>query len=308
MKNIVFAFDGQGSQNLGLGFDLINQYPIVKETFNEASDILNKNIIDIGLDESFLCDTEFAQVYIITLDIALYKLIKSYGIIPNYTCGFSLGEYASLVCANVISFEDVIKIVSMRGKLMKKYTKDMWSMISIIGLKQEQIEKTICRVPSTYITNVNTALNNVIVTKNSDKDKVIELLKECGAKKIKQLRANIPFHTPELSNMNKEYEDYLAKFEYNNPTIPLYRNIDSCFYEKKENIINSLVKHNIVPVQFKLILEKISRLDDVNLIEIGYSDMLCKMAKHTCKDIKLYNTSSKENIDLIKNEIIGEYE
>ena len=307
MKNIVFAFDGQGSQNIGLGVELINEYSIVKDTFDEASDILNKDVASMCLNEDFLYDTELAQIYITTLDVALYRLIKSYGIIPNYTCGFSLGEYVSLVCADVISFEDMLHIVSMRGRLMKKYTKGIWNMLSVIGLREEQIKTVVLKYPNTYITNINTMFNNVIVTKKDNKDKIVQLLKECGAKKINELKASIPFHTPELTSMCGEYEEYLKSFQYGNPKIPVFKNIDSNFYESKDKVVNSLVMHNIKPVQFKAILEKVSTLKDVTWVEIGYSDMLGKMAKHTCKDIKLYNTLSKENIDLMRNEIIGEY-
>ncbi|QJC32771.1 ACP S-malonyltransferase [Enterobacteriaceae endosymbiont of Donacia semicuprea] len=147
MKKFIAIFPGQGIQFIGMLSSLYNNYKIIKKTFNYASEILKYdlwNLIQYSTSQK-LNKTYYTQPAILTASIAIYRLwLQKNGILPSIVMGYSLGEYTAMVCSNIISFSDAIKIVKFRGKLMHKlssnlndYNKNGYYMQTIIGIKKK---------------------------------------------------------------------------------------------------------------------------------------------------------------------------
>lgn len=120
MTKRAFLFAGQGAQKLGMASDLYATYPIVKETFDTASQILGYDLRElIDSDEEKLNQTRFTQPAILTTSVAIYRLLAEKGMTPDIVAGLSLGEYSALVAAGALSFEEAVALVAKRGEFME---------------------------------------------------------------------------------------------------------------------------------------------------------------------------------------------
>ncbi|MFT5652389.1 MAG: [acyl-carrier-protein] S-malonyltransferase, partial [Psychromonas sp.] len=138
MTNFTFAFPGQGSQHVGMLAELAQSYPVVVETFKEASDVLGYdlwNLVQQGPAET-LNQTNKTQPALLTASVALWRVwAQEKGPTPSVIAGHSLGEYSALVCAGVIEFKDAVKLVELRGQLMQQAVPaGTGAMSAIIGL------------------------------------------------------------------------------------------------------------------------------------------------------------------------------
>ena len=144
MGKIAFVFPGQGAQVVGMGKDLYDNSTIAKNIFDKADEILNKSITKLCFEgpEEDLKQTINTQPAILTTSVAILEAFKEKtGIPPDYAAGHSLGEYAALYCAGVLSLEDTFKIIQKRAEVMNSVSKG--TMAAIIGLPQEKVEAAV---------------------------------------------------------------------------------------------------------------------------------------------------------------------
>ena len=145
MNNIAVVFPGQGSQKIGMLQDYYQEYKIVREIFQQASDILNFDIWNIiQKDEDKLNKTEYTQPIIVTTSIAIWSILEQYySITPMLLSGHSVGEYTALIASGSLTFETALKIVNLRGKLMQKAAQDRdTGMSAILGLSDQLVEES----------------------------------------------------------------------------------------------------------------------------------------------------------------------
>lgn len=191
MKKYAFIFPGQGAQYLGMGKDIKEVYPIAKETFEEADDLLKRNLSKIiwGEDSQLLTETRNSQPAIFVNSIALLRTLNSLhpDLKPTYTAGLSLGEYTALVAADKISFKDALLLVQKRGELMSEAAdKRKGTMAVVMGLDGEVVKKMVkeANLPlDLYAANFNCPLQVVISGSEKGIEVGTELAKKLGAKK-----------------------------------------------------------------------------------------------------------------------------
>lgn len=203
-----FLFSGQGAQYQGMGKDLYEEV-IVKQTFDEASEILGYDMAELCFTENeHLDQTQYTQPAILTVSIAYYRLLKEHGIIPDAALGLSLGEYSALVASNALSFTEAVALVAKRGAYMTEAAPaGSGKMVAVMNAPIETIEES-CHEASKYgivsPANYNTPQQIVIGGEEKAVDEAVLLLKEKGFKRIIPLNVSGPFHTAILEPAAKK--------------------------------------------------------------------------------------------------------
>ncbi|MBE2229001.1 MAG: ACP S-malonyltransferase [Ignavibacteria bacterium] len=224
-----FIYPGQGSQYVGMGQDLYENYPEIKELYQQANEILGLDIAEISFSgpEEKLKQTFITQPAIVLHSVAATKLIKNKE--PNYTAGHSLGEFSALIKAGALSFEDGIKLVQLRGELMQKAGEEnKGTMAAIIGLDTIKIIE-VCRDASEYgivqVANFNSPGQIVISGSVEGVHRAMILAKDRGAKMAKELVVHGAFHSPLMESAKEDFEVALDYTEFRKVKIPVYTNV-----------------------------------------------------------------------------------
>ena len=273
-----FLFPGQGAQIVGMGKDIYEKYEEARKVFDEASNISGIDIKKLCFEgpEDELNKTENTQIAIMVTSLAILEVLKSKKIDAKIACGLSLGEYTALVYADIISFEDGIKLIKKRGYYMGNLIPDSeYEMAAVIGLDSSKIEE-ICNelknqgkfvVPANY----NCSSQTVVSGEKEAVEEAIEKLKSAGAKRVIPLKTSGPFHTEKLIEASKAFEKELENVNFNldEEKVKVIKNIDGTYYNKNDNIKEILVKHIISPVRFDKAIKLMSDENIDEYIEIG---------------------------------------
>lgn len=276
------VFTGQGSQRMGMAEDFYNEYPLSKEIFDKASEAINVDLRQICFQEDERLNlTEFTQPAILTAEIAMYEvLIKEFGLRTSCFAGHSLGEYTALVTAGVINFEDAVKIVRERGRLMQAAVpEDVGRMAALI---HDDISNTgyaaIVKQSGAEIANLNSRQQVVISGKKENVEQAAEKLKEkYGEMGIVFLNTSAPFHSSLMKTMEREFESFLnnlsKNFDIQNADKVL-SNYTGDFHQGND-LIKNLVNQISGPVQWLQDMEKIMASSS-QILEVGPSRTLAK--------------------------------
>lgn len=289
MTTLAFLFAGQGAQKLGMARDLYEKYPIVRETYNQASAILGydiRNLIDY--DEEKLNQTRYTQPAILTTSVAIYRLLLEYQIKPDMVAGLSLGEYSALIASGALSFEEGLKLVAKRGELMETAAPaGTGKMVAVMNTEVELIEK-ICRKASVKgivsPANYNTPSQIVIGGENEAVDYAVDCLKESGVKRMIPLNVSGPFHTALLSEASQKLAVELDKVDFNDFSIPLVGNTEAQVM-KASDVKSLLARQVMEPVHFYESIDTMKALGMTAVIEVGPGKVLAGFMKKIDKTL-----------------------
>ncbi len=301
MKKVAFIFPGQGSQYVGMAQELCNVYPEAEELLNKADDILGYKLSDIILNgpEDQLKLTTNTQPALLTVSTICYQLLRKEGIIPDYAAGHSLGEYSALVAAGSLTFEDALRLVSNRGKLMEEATPaGQGSMAAILGLNTEQIEQ-ICSSIDGIVEAVNYNCPGQVVIAG-EKEKVEEaskLASEAGAKRVVALNVSGPFHSSLMKPAAEKFSNELDKVTFNNPSFPIIANVNAQLIFSSEVIKESLKKQMYNPVLWEMSMRKLIELNVETFVEVGPSKVLSSLMKKIDKSVKVLNVENPQTLE-----------
>ncbi|MBO7254829.1 MAG: ACP S-malonyltransferase [Paludibacteraceae bacterium] len=225
-----YVFPGQGAQFVGMGKDLYESSCLAKKLFEQANDILGFRITDIMFEgqEEDLKQTKVTQPSVF-LHSVISALVLGDEFHPDMVAGHSLGEFSALVAANVLSFEDGLKLVSARALAMQKACEmNPGTMAAIINLDNETIEQTLKNIDGIVVpANYNCPGQLVISGSIEAIDIACEKLKEAGARRALKLPVGGAFHSPLMEPARAELEKAILTTTYNAPICPVYQNIDA---------------------------------------------------------------------------------
>lgn len=306
MDKIAFVFPGQGTQYVGMGKDLAMKYKIANEVFEEANDIMKMDIKGMCFEgtEEELVKTENQQPAIHTVEIAVLRVLESYGINPYVTAGFSLGEYAALVCAGALKYEDTVKLVKKRGLIMQNAVPfGEGKMIAIVGLKQEEIQEIIEESKAQGViefSNFNCPGEIIVSGHALAIEKAANIAIERGAKKVNFLNVSGPFHTSLLKSAGKRLRQELDHINIYNLNKKFITNVHGSYVKEDEDIKELLKKHVYKPVLWEKSVDTMLE-DGVNIfIEIGPKNTISKFIKRIAdkhnKNIYSYNVEDSNTL------------
>ena len=295
MSNFAMVFPGQGSQAVGMLADLATAYPIVEETFKQASDVLGYDLWDLvqnGTVED-LGQTQRTQPALLASSVAIYRVWqqKYPELKPSVMAGHSLGEYSALVCAGVLNFQDAIKLVELRGNAMQQAVPaGTGAMYAIIGLDNEAIINA-CEQAQAEVGEIVSAVNFnspgqvVIAGTKAAAEKAGELCKAAGAKRALPLAVSVPSHCALMKPAADKLAEALQNITLNAPVVPVINNVDVSVETDAEAIRNALVHQLYSPVRWTETVEKMANEGVTTLYEIGPGKVLTGLAGRIVKEL-----------------------
>ncbi|GGE63708.1 ACP S-malonyltransferase [Shewanella carassii] len=292
MENFAFVFPGQGSQAVGMLADLAEHYPVVTETFREASDVLGYDLwqlVQQGPAET-LNETDKTQPALLSASVALYRAWQAAGkAAPNVMAGHSLGEYSALVCAGVLKFTDAVKLVELRGQLMQQAVPaGTGAMFAIIGLDNDAIAKA-CKDSAEGAVvspvNYNSPGQVVIAGEKAAVERAAAACKAAGAKMAVALPVSVPSHCALMKPAADRLAIALGDIEFNQPQIPVINNADVAQPQDAADIRDALVRQLYSPVRWTETVEAMAAMGVTELYEVGPGKVLTGLCKRINKSL-----------------------
>lgn len=307
---IGFLFPGQGSQTLGMGKDLYNQYEEAKKVYDRVSEITGVDIKKISFEgpEEVLNETKNTQLAILTESLAILEVLKKNNIVSGMSAGLSLGEYTALIEDNIFDFEDGIKLVQKRGEIMQNYIpQGNWKMAAILGLDENSVIEACKEVKEGFVVPANFNTIGQIVISGDEKAviKAGEIAKEKGAKKVSVLNTAGPFHTAKLDKCSEKLKEELQKTNINKKDSKVVKNIDGKQYTASDDVVEVLSRHIMNPVKFTEDLKAMYEGGIRTFIEIGPGKTLSGFVKRMKfeEEIKIMNISNCETLEEVIKEV-----
>ena len=302
-------FPGQGSQFVGMGKDLYEKYDLVKKLFKEADDVLDISLSKIILEgpKEELDFTTNTQPAIFLISYSIFNVVKKeFNIDLNsakYFAGHSLGEYSALSSAGYLSFSDTIKLLRTRGDAMQNAVpKGEGGMLAILGSSVEMIEKILKDNQNNLIAQIandNSEGQIVISGKNTDLDKLIEILKINNIKNIK-LPVSAPFHCKLMRKATEIMKKEIEKINFQDSNIRLISNVTANEITNKENIQKLLIDQIENRVRWRESINNMIAKGVNQFIEIGPGKVLSGLVKRINKNVKINTINNEIDIKDLK--------
>ncbi len=287
MGKTAFLFPGQGSQYVGMGQDLYEAYPKVKEIFDRSEEILGFSLKEICFEGPMetLKQTQYTQPAIFTHSVAADALLKEKGIRPDATAGHSLGEYSALVSAGALNLEDGVKLVKIRGALMQTAgEKNPGTMAAVLGMTPEKIEAVCEEAASAGIVqpaNFNCPGQIVISGSIEGVHQAMALAKENGARMVKELPVSGAFHSPLMGDALTGLVEALNEVDIRTADVPVYSNVKAQPVSDPAEIRELLQQQLMAPVRWEEILRNMIADGCENFYEVGPGKVLQGLLKRT---------------------------
>jgi len=291
-----YIFPGQGAQFPGMGKDLFENSKIAHQLFNDANEILGFKISDVMFNGSAedLKQTSVTQPAIFLHSVILAMSTEN-GIIPDMVAGHSLGEFSALVVNKSISFEDGLKLVSIRANAMQKACENNpGTMAAVLGLEDNIVEKICQEINSVVVAaNYNCPGQLVISGELNAIESACEKLKESGARRALVLPVGGAFHSPLMEEAKKELEDAINKTVFSDPICPIYQNVSGLPYSSEIEIKENLISQLTSPVKWTQSIKQMVKDGAQEFIEVGPGRVLQGLVRKINSDIN----SSSLNLD-----------
>ncbi|MDU5335281.1 ACP S-malonyltransferase [Enterococcus sp.] len=300
-----FLFSGQGAQYAGMGKELYQQEKIVKETFEEASDLLGFSMEDLCFSENDqLNETKYTQPAILTVSTAFLRVLTAKGFQADAVAGLSLGEYTALVASGALAFSDAVQLVHKRGQFMSEAAPTgSGKMVAVMNTAAEIIEDCCNEASDLGIVspaNYNTPQQIVIGGEVAAVEKAEELLQAAGTKRMIPLNVSGPFHTALLEPASKQLNEVLQTIAFGEMQIPVISNTTAEIMPQKD-IVSLLTRQVMSPVRFSDSVETLKEMGVTQLIEIGPGKTLTGFIKKIDRSLV---TSRVEDTKTLEETII----
>ena len=298
-----FLFPGQGSQYVGMGKDLRDNFTIARQTFEEADEALKYHLARLCLDgpEADLKLTENTQPALLTVSIAVMRVVAAEtGITPSLLAGHSLGEYASLVTAGALSFVDAVKTVRLRGKFMQEAVPvGIGAMAAILGLERGQVDE-LCResaegqvlAPANY-----NCPGQIVISGHAEAvNRAAQKAKELGARDAILLAVSAPFHCPLMRGAAERLAEALEPVMVYDLKTPVISNVEAEQYPSREQIKELLVTQVDHPVRWQESMEKMLAAGIEQFLELGPGKVLSGLMKRINRGAAIQSVEKTEQI------------
>ena len=293
MTTFAIAFPGQGSQSVGMLAEMAAEYPVIKATFDEASQVLGYDLFQLVMEgpAEELNKTWRTQPALLTSSVALWRAWQELdGPQPAVMAGHSLGEYSALVCAGALAFIDAVKLVELRGLAMQEAVPEgVGAMSAIIGLENEVIAENCRQAAQGQVVspvNFNSPGQVVIAGHKEAVERANELMKESGAKRALPLPVSVPSHCALMQPAADKLAIALADIELQEPRIPVINNVDVVAESDPAKIKRAMVRQLFSPVRWTETVESMANDGVALAIEMGPGKVLSGLTKRIDKRVE----------------------
>ena len=289
-----YVFPGQGAQFPGMGKELYENNAQAKALFDKANEILGFDITKIMFEGTAeeLKQTKVTQPAVFLHSVILAKVM---GIEPAAVAGHSLGEFSALVAAEVLSFEDGLRLVAKRAMAMQKCCESQpGGMAAILNLDDSVFEQVCSEIDGVVVAaNYNCPGQLVISGDDSSVDLACSKLKEAGARRALRLPVGGAFHSPLMEAARAELEEAIAQVEFKTPICPIYQNVDAKAQNDPEIIKANLIAQLTAPVRWTQIVKGMVADGMEQFVELGPGSVLQGLIKKCESDVEV---ESKDNM------------
>jgi len=287
-----FVFPGQGSQSIGMMNAMAEAFPLVKETFSQASAALDYDLWQVVCDgpEEKLNSTDVTQPAMLSAGVATWRVWQAQGgAKPSMMAGHSLGEYTALVCADAIAFEDAVKLVAARGRYMQEAVpKGTGAMAAILGLDDAAVIAVCSEAAQDEIVqavNFNSPGQVVVAGNKAAVERATEIAKQKGAKRAVMLPVSVPSHCQLMKPAADKLAIDLNTISIQAPTIQVINNVDVKCESDPDAIRDALVRQLYQPVRWVEAVQSMIQAGTNTIIECGPGKVLVGLNKRIDKSI-----------------------
>lgn len=304
-KKVTFVFPGQGSQSVGMGKDLYENFESAKNVFDSADKVLGKSITTIcfeGPDED-LKQTINTQPSIVTTSIAALEAFKSQlNVEPYATAGHSLGEYCAMYASGVMDLDTTLKAIQKRADLMGAAKGG--AMAAILNAPEGSLEKALEEASSVGyvdVANYNSPAQVVITGDEAAVAKAGELLSQAGARRVVPLAVSGAFHSKFMEPAGREFESFVSELELNNASVPVFTNVDAQATVLAAEFKNKMPRQIYSSVHWTQTIQNMVNEGVDTFIEIGPGKVLSGLIKKIDAGVKTYNIYDKDSLESTVN-------
>lgn len=306
MSKIAFVFPGQGAQAVGMGKDVYDALPNSRAVFEKGDEVLGfppSKLIFEGPD-SELKQTVNTQPALLTASVAYLEALREQGLKPDYVAGHSLGEYSALVAAGVLSYEDAVTLVRLRGRFMEEAVPGgQGAMAAVLGAEREALA-ALCQTISeengvVELANVNCPGQIVVSGSQEGVNGVVQRVKEAGGKRAIPLEVSGPFHSSMMRAAADRLAEELKKVTFNTPNVPVIVNVTASPVTDPEEIRELLVRQVYSPVLWQDSIEWLIADGVDTFVEIGSGIVLAGLIRKIDKTVKVININTLESVQTV---------
>ena len=305
MSKIAFIFPGQGAQKAGMGKDFYENSKTAAEVIDRASELLGLDMKALCFEENDLLDqTEYTQAALVTVCMAMEKVLRERGLAPDVTAGLSLGEYCAIASAGGMSTENAITTVRKRGILMQNAVPGgQGAMAAVLGLDAGKIEEVLADRSGVMIANYNCPGQIVITGWKEDVEQAADALKEAGAKRVLPLNVSGPFHSSLLEQAGEELRKELEQVDFSDLQIPYVTNVTAEYVTDITKTKELLARQVASSVRWQQSMELLIADGVDTFVEIGPGRTLAGFLRKINRGVKVYNVGTWEDVDKVVNEL-----
>jgi [acyl-carrier-protein] S-malonyltransferase len=303
LSKTAFIFPGQGSQSVGMGKDLYDNFPAARAVYEEADEVLGFSLSGMCFDgsEADLALTANTQPAILTTSVAAFRAMESEGFAaPAYVAGHSLGEYSALVAAGALSFADAVGTVRKRGTYMQEAVPvGVGAMAAILGLPLETVEIACAEAANGEIcspANINSPAQIVIAGNSDAVDRAVEILKERGAKRAIRLNVSAPFHCALMKPAQERLAETLDATGFRDLSFPIIENVTAEENSSGERARRALIEQVSAPVRWAQSVESLFASGVGRFVEVGAGKVLSGLVRQINRDAACFNVDSAESL------------
>ncbi|MDX2425914.1 MAG: ACP S-malonyltransferase [Cycloclasticus sp.] len=304
INSLAFVFPGQGSQAVGMLGDLAATYEQIKTTFDEASEVLGRDLWRLAqqgpVEELNL--TQNTQPLVLTASVALWRVWRSQSaLVPSLMAGHSLGEYTALVCANSLSFVDAVKLVEQRARFMQQAVPEgEGAMAAILGLEVTKLIDICAQAAEGDVVsavNFNAPGQVVIAGNTAAVNRAIELAKAQGAKRALALPVSVPSHCELMLPASDKLLNVMTSIAFATPEISVVHNTDVSEHHDADGIKQALGKQLYTPVRWTETIETLVNHQVTTVVECGPGKVLTGLNKRIDKSLELYSLGDERSLN-----------